>query len=409
MIPMVKGPSVEAKTPSNGGQWIGAWSASQVAAWETVDWDGGTSRKGFDNQTLRMIVHPNESGSAVRIRLSNEFGIKPLTFDKVTIADTQEGAEVVAGSVKSLTFNNNESVTIPKGEVVYSDPIPFEVTDGTDLTISVYVPSESGPTTWHNTSNQTTYISAEGDFTNEETGDAFTQSFDAWFWLSGVDVMTHSNKKSRVIVALGDSITDGYLSTLNENCRWTDVFNDRLDREIKNQTFSVLNQGISGNRILTDSPIFGEKALSRLERDVFSQTGVTDIILLEGINDIGHEPNVYDANEIIAGMKEIAEEAHERGIRIYAGTLTPFNGYDDGNYFSPEGEQTRQEVNQWIRNNDVFDGIIDFDSVLRDPSNPEKLLPAYDSGDHLHPNDLGLQVMAESIDLSIFKTPLSRK
>lgn len=409
MIPMVKGPSAEAKTLSNGGHWIGAWSASQVAAWETVDWDGGTSRKGFDNQTLRMIVHPNASGSAVRIRLSNEFGIKPLTFDKVTIADTKEGEEIVSGSVKSLTFNNSDSVTISKGEVVYSDPIPFEVTDGSDLTISVYVPGESGPTTWHNTSNQTTYISAEGEFTSEVTGDAYTQSFDAWFWLSGVDVLTQSNKKSRVIVALGDSITDGYLSTLNENRRWTDVFNDRLDREIKNQTFSVLNQGISGNRILTDSPIFGEKALSRLERDVFTQTGVTDIILLEGINDIGHEPHVYDANEIIAGMKEIAEQAHERGIRIYAGTLTPFNGYDDGNYFSPEGEQTRQEVNQWIRNNDVFDGVIDFDSVLRDPSNPEKLLPAYDSGDHLHPNDLGLQVMAESIDLSIFKKPLSRK
>lgn len=293
--------------------------------------------------------------------------------------------------------------------MVYSDPVPFDVKDGSDLTISVYVPGESGPTTWHNTSNQTTYISAQGDFTSEVTGDAFTQSFDAWFWLSGVDVMTQSNKKSRVIVALGDSITDGYLSTLNDNRRWTDVFNDRLDREIKNQTFSVLNQGISGNWILTDSPIFGEKALSRLERDVFSQTGVTDIILLEGINDIGHQPHVYDANEIIVGMKEIAEQAHERGIRIYAGTLTPFNGYDDGNYFSPEGEQTRQEVNHWIRNNDVFDGIIDFDSVLADPSNREKLLPAYDSGDHLHPNDLGLQVMAESIDLSIFERPLSRK
>ncbi|XKG66962.1 GDSL-type esterase/lipase family protein [Mesobacillus maritimus] len=151
--------------------------------------------------------------------------------------------------------------------------------------------------------------------------------------------------------------------------------------------------------------MFGEKALSRLERDVFSQTGVTDIILLEGINDIGHDPHVHNANKIIDGMKEIAEQAHERGLRIYAGTLTPFNAYDSGNYYTAEGEQTRQEVNKWIRNNHVFDGVIDFDRVLADPSNPEKLLPTYDSGDALHPNDLGLRVMAESIDLSIFEKP----
>lgn len=233
--------------------------------------------------------------------------------------------------------------------------------------------------------------------------------FDAWFWLSGVDVLTESNKKYRVIVALGDSITDGYLSTLNENRRWTDVLNDRLDKEINNQMFSVLNQGISGNRILTDSPIFGEKALSRLERDVFSQTGVTDLILLEGINDIGHLPHVHDANKIIAGIKEIAVQAHERGIRIYAGTLTPFNAYDEGNYFTEEGEQTRQKVNEWIRNNDVLDGFIDFDRAVAAPSNPQKILPTYDSGDHLHPNDLGLKMLAESIDLSIFKKPLNGK
>ncbi|WP_404328120.1 hypothetical protein [Mesobacillus maritimus] len=247
LIPSFKGESAGAETLGNGGHWIGAWSASQTAAWETVDWDGGVSREGYSNQTIRMIVHPNASGSAVRIRLSNEYGTKPLTFGKVTIAETKEGAEVIAGSVTPLTFNKKDAVTIPKGEVVYSDPIPFDVTDGTDLTVSVHLQGYSGPTTWHNTSNQTTYISAEGDYSREVSGSSFTQSFNAWFWLSGVDVLTETNKKSRVIVALGDSITDGYLSTLNENRRWTDVLNDRLDQEIKNQTFSVLNQGISGN------------------------------------------------------------------------------------------------------------------------------------------------------------------
>jgi lysophospholipase L1-like esterase len=400
-------PAVE-KSQGNSGHWIGAWSASQVAAWETVDWDAGTSRKGFNDQTVRMIVHPNASGQAVRIRLSNAFGKKPLTFGKATIADTKEGASVVAGSVRQLSFDGKQSVTIPAGEEIYSDPIPFEVTDGSDLTISVYLPAHSGPATWHPTSNRTTYFSGSGDFTGATNENAFTRSFDAWFWLSGVDVLTDSNKKSRVIVALGDSITDGYLSSLNENRRWTDVLNDRLDSEIKNQNFSVLNHGISGNKILTDSPIFGEKALSRLERDVFSQTGVTDILLLEGINDIGHEPHVYDADRIIEGIKEIADKAHQRGLRIYAGTLTPFKGYEEGVYYTEQGEATRQEVNAWVRNNSILDGFIDFDKTLADPQDPEKILPKYDSGDALHPNDLGLKTMGESIDLSIFAKTLSR-
>ncbi|MFS0637693.1 SGNH/GDSL hydrolase family protein [Mesobacillus foraminis] len=407
--PLDSAKSAAAKTPEKTGEWIGAWSASQTAAWETVDWDGGTSRKGFANQTIRMVIHPNASGSAVRIRLSNQFGTKPVTFGKVTVGATKKGAEAVPGSVKPLTFAGKQSVTIPKGEEVFSDPVPFEVHDGSDLTVSLYIHGESGPATWHNTSNSTTYISTQGDFAAESNDSAFTKSFDAWFWLSGVDVKKSNKKKSRVIVALGDSITDGYLSSLNENRRWTDVLNDRLDSEIKNQTFTVLNQGISGNRILSDSPIFGEKALARLDRDVFSQTGVTDLILLEGINDIGHEPHVHDADRIIEGIKEIAARAHERGINIYAGTLTPFKGYDEGVYYTEKGEQTRQEVNAWIRSSHMLDGFIDFDRALADPNDHEKLRKEYDSGDALHPNDLGLKVMAESIDLTIFEKPLNGK
>jgi hypothetical protein len=203
------------KTSGNSGHWIGAWSASQVAAWETVDWDAGTSRKGFNDQTVRMIVHPNASGQVVRIRLWNTFGQKPLTFGKATIANASKGANLVPGSVKQLSFGGKSSVTIPAGEEIYSDPIPFEVTDGSNLTISVYLPVESGPATWHPTSKQTTYFSDSGDYTGAINENAFAKSFDAWFWLSGVDVLKDSNKKSRVIVALGDSITDGYLSTLN--------------------------------------------------------------------------------------------------------------------------------------------------------------------------------------------------
>nr|WP_275580737.1 SGNH/GDSL hydrolase family protein [Aquibacillus albus] len=310
---------------------------------------------------------------------------------------------------KTLTFDQEQSVTIPPGEEIHSDPIPYQVTDGEDLTVSVNVSSETGPATWHWFSYQTTYISKEGDYTESNDEEAFSETVNSWFWLSGVDVKTESNKKSRVIVALGDSITDGYMSTVNANHRWTDFLNERLDEEISNQTFSVLNQGITGNRILADSPIFGEKALSRLDRDVFSQTGVTDVILYEGINDVGHQPHVFDADKIIFGMKEIASKAHDRGLRIYAATLTPFNAFtDDSNYYTDEGEATRQEVNKWIRNNDVFDGFFDFDKAIVDPSSPDKILPEYDSGDHLHPNDRGLEKLADSIDLSMFEKPLNR-
>lgn len=177
-----------AKKPEKTSEWIGAWSASQTAAWETVDWDGGTSRKGFANQTIRMVIHPNASGSAVRIRLSNQFGTKPITFGKVTVGHTKKGAEAVPGSVKPLTFAGKQSVTIPQGEEVFSDPVPFEVHDGSNLSISLYIHGESGPSTWHNTSNSTTYISGQGDFAAESNDSAFMKSFDAWFWLSGVDV-----------------------------------------------------------------------------------------------------------------------------------------------------------------------------------------------------------------------------
>lgn len=386
------------------GHWIGAWSASQTEAWTTVDWDGGFSQDGFENETIRMIVNPTASGKEVRIRLSNEFGEQPLTFEKVTVADTEEDAAVVADTVEQLTFNQSESVTIPAGEFVFSDPVPFHVTDGEDLTISIYIPGDSGPATWHNTANQQSYF-ADGDAASNTDGEGYENNSDSWFYLSGVDVLTEDSENPRTIVALGDSITDGDQSTLNANHRYTDFLNMRLNEELPSQTFSILNQGISGNRILTDSPIFGEKALDRLDRDVFSQTNVTDIILFEGINDIGHSDpyHVYDADLIIDGMKQIAAEAHEHGLNIYIGTLTPMNAFTgDPEYYTEEGEATRQEVNDWIRSQEVFDGMFDFDRVLRDPENPDKILPEYNSGDNLHPNDEGLKALADSIDLSVF-------
>lgn len=388
---------VQAAPSPNSHKWIGAWSASPQQPY-----DQGPSHEGFENQTIRFIVHPHLDGSAVRLKFANTFGNEPLKIGKVTVAKAKAGAEVENGTMTEVFFGGKYGTTIPVGAEAISDPVNIPVTYGEDLAVSVYFPEATGPTTWHRLSRQTSYVSTAGDHTDNTDASAFPTAIDAWFYLSAVDVQAEPSAKG-AIVTLGDSITDGHSSTANANHRWPDFLADRIQQQGKGKKYSVLNAGISGNKILRDSPIYGENALARLNRDVLNQSGVTHVILLEGINDIGHVPHTLDAEKIIAGMKQIADQVQAKGLNIFAGTLTPFKGTTIRNYYTEAGEETRQQVNEWIRTSGYFDGVIDFDQVLQDPNNPLYLNAAFDSGDHLHPNDAGYKAMADAVDLSLFK------
>jgi lysophospholipase L1-like esterase len=382
--------------PKQESRWIGTWATSPQAPW---------SDKGFTNQTVRMIIHPHLDGKKLRIRLSNTFGEKPLTFGKVHVAISNGNGKIVPGTDHQVTFDGSQSVTIPVGQEIKSDPVSLAVKSGQNLVISCYVPGDSGPATWHFNSNQDTYISDEGDHTADiGTSDYPSKTGNGWYWLDGVDVLADPSVKGAV-VALGDSITDGWKSTPNANHRWPDYLADRFNQEPVGKQMSVLNEGITGNRILSDSPNYGVKALDRLGRDAFNQTGVTDVILVEGINDIGQLPHTTDPQKIIDGMKQMIDQSHEHGLKIYGATISPCQGANIvyGDYYTPEGEKAREAVNSWIRTSGAFDGVIDFDKLLRDPNNPLMLNPKYDSGDHLHPSDEGYKAMADSINLSMLE------
>lgn len=375
--------------------WIGSWTASPEPPFAH-----GISRAGFSNRTVRLIVDPHMSGKSLRIRLSNTFGSKPLSFSEVHVAVSDGKANILPGTDHKVTFGGDSSVTIPAGAEAVSDPVPFHVTNGHELAVSVYLPGSSGPTTWHAQSKQTTYVSA-GNHTADSRGSSYKTRVNAWFWLDGIDVAANPSVKGAV-VTLGDSITNVGRSTLNANDRWPDFLARRFNQLPVTQRMSVLNAGISSNEILDRAPEGGVSALARVDRDVFSQTGVKDVILLEGINDIGHSPHTFDANQLISGMKQIITQAHAHGLKIYGGTLTPFKGTIYKGFYSAKGEKTREAVNHWIRTSHAFNGVIDFDKALRDPAHPLHLLPKYDSGDHLHPNDAGCKAMADAVDLSIF-------
>jgi lysophospholipase L1-like esterase len=374
--------------------WTGSWAAAPVAA------PSATADPNPDGNTYRDIVHLSLGGNAIRLRISNEFGAKPLTLASVHAAVSTGGATTQTGTDHVVTFGGTESVTIPVGAVIVSDPVPMPVKPFINLAVSLFVPTQPEATlTWHPLGMSTNYV-ASGNVASAPDLEGATK-VNSWYLLKGIDVDAGANTSA--IVTLGASITDGAQSTKDKNARWPDVLAARLQANKTTSNIGILNEGISGSRLLHD--IAGPSALSRLDRDVLAQPGAKYLIIAIGTNDIGRtffpqRPNeAITSDQLIWGYQQIVARAHARGIKVFAGTLNPFGG---AAYYNEAGEKMRQVVNSFFRTTKIFDGVIDFDQVTRDPAHPEAFLPAYDSGDHLHPNDAGYKAMADSIDLKLF-------
>ncbi len=388
-------------TSSLGGRWVATWTASPDRNIYP------TAPKNFPAATtIRQIVHTSVGGNQLRLRLSNEFGTAPVVVGPVHVALSAAGAKTVPNSDRTVTFGGNTTATLLAGAPLVSDPIDLPIAPLSDVAISLFLPNATALGTIHNYAAQTAYVSA-GDNTAAPDQPSPT-TYTSRFYVSAL--LVNAQNQPRTVVAFGDSITDGQNSTTDANKRWPDVLSRRLNSHGPWGAFAVLNQGIAGNRVLAD--LAGISALARYDRDVLSLPGVQWVILLEGINDIGFPggtlaPNspAVTADEIIRGYKQILVRSREHGIKVMGGTLTPFKGSEVPylNYWSSQKEATRQAVNQWIRTSGAFDAVVDFDAAVRDPANPQSLLPAYDSGDHLHPNDAGYAAMAGAVNLSTLR------
>jgi len=374
--------------------WVGTWAASPMSVPnDKVD-------VGAADQTLREIVHVSLGGSRVRVVFTNEFGTEPLTIGAAHMALRASGSEIQLPTANALTFNGQPSVTIPPGALALSDPASFNLPALTDVAISIFIPKQQiAQITQHSLGMQTNYV-VDGNHVGDKTLDA-PKEFVAWRFVKGIDVM--ASAASGAVVTLGDSITDGARSTPDTNGRWPNVLATRLQANKKTAKISVLNAGISGNRLLKE--VTGPSALARFDRDVLALSGVRYLIVLEGINDIGRTAQPVlpgdptTTTEILFALQQIIDRAHAHGIKVFGATLTPYQG---AKYDSPEGETMRTAENEFIRSG-KFDGVIDFDKATQDPANPKQFLPVNESGDHLHPANPGYKVMGDSIDLKMFE------
>ena len=388
-------------------KWVATWGASPFAF---LSFNNAPPPAPYKDQTVREIVRISVGGRLVRVRFSNEIGKTPLKIGAASIAVVDKGSAVKPGSLRKLTFGGVDSITIPAGAPALSDPVDLPVKALTELAISIYLPDTTPASTVH--MGREAYVSSAGDFTRATELPADAKKNTTMVFLTGVYVT--AVKRTGVIVALGDSITDGTNSTPYTFHNWPQQLSQRLQaKRGRYQHLAVVNEGIAGNQLLRDGA--GKSTLGRMDRDVFSTPGLQYIIVLIGINDIGAggmqfpgtkgppPPNRTPA-ELIAGYQQLIARAHSMSppVKIYGATLTPFQGTFKG-YYTPEKEPVRLAVNKWIRTSGAFDGVIDFDKVVQDPNNPMIFAKEYNSGDSLHPNDAGYHKMAESINLNLFK------
>ncbi|MGA8437764.1 MAG: SGNH/GDSL hydrolase family protein [Candidatus Sulfotelmatobacter sp.] len=353
-------------------------------------------------------------GSHIRIRLSNEYGSSPLVVGSVTVAEPKDPASIKPGSIRAVTFAGKNSITIPAGAPAMSDPVAFTVAYGAEISLSLYFPKRVTTPTWHALALKRAFLSGPGDHTHDEKIQGGIEASSSIFVTA---VLVPARSSRRVIVAFGDSIVDGDGSTAESDRTWPSDLIRRLSKTPDSSRPAVVNEGIAGNRLLGNGPIasLGVSALARFDRDALSTLGVTHIVLLEGINDIGFpgaklgelsladSADVRSAEDLIGAYQQLIARAHTHGIKLIGSTMTPCEGVDILGYYSDAKETSRQAVNQWIRNSGAFDGVIDFDAVLRDPDHPSRLLPRFASEDHLHPNDAGYQAMVDAIDLALFQ------
>ncbi|MEU6534531.1 SGNH/GDSL hydrolase family protein [Streptomyces sp. NPDC047000] len=381
-------------------------AAARVPAW-TGSWETGVSGTTAlpPGAAVRNAVHLTVGGTAVRVRLSNRLGTEPLRLDEVTVARQRPGRPgspaAVPGSLRAVTFRGERTAVLPSGADAVSDPVRLTVAAGADLLVTVRPHPGSGPATYHRDALRTGFVAPYGTGTGtaaEEAGTAYTAVTGSWYYVTGVDVRT--THAAGTVVALGDSLTDGIGTTPDTDHRWPDLLAARLRDLPPQRRLGVLNAGISGNRLLRDGT--GPSALSRLTADALTRTGVRVLVVFEGINDIKGSPAATDAEAFVRAYRTLVTRAHRRGVRVVGVTLTPFGGH---RAYTPAREAVRQSVNTLIRGGEIFDAVLDFDAVVRDPDRPWRIRPDYDCGDHLHLGDAGTRALADAVDLAELTVP----
>jgi lysophospholipase L1-like esterase len=382
-------------------RWLGSWGASPAPPMAATTTDPRFATPSFSNQTVVQIVRLSAGGPRLRLRLTNEYGARALAVGAARVALVGPDGRVLPGSDRAVEFSGGRTATIPPGAPLISDPLALPTAALSRLRVSLFLPGDTGGCTCHMGGQELVQVSPPGDFTGRPlptpAGPAQYRAF-----LSGVEVETAA-PAGPVVVAFGDSITDGYQSSLGTNHRWPDRLAERLAARYPGRAAAVVNAGIGGNRVLSDGviAIFGQSALTRFDRDVLSVPGATHVIILEGVNDLGASKTAPPgAESLISGYRQLIARAHAHGLKVLGATILPYGG---AGYFGAPGEAVRQQVNRWIRTGREFDGVIDLDAAIRDPARPERMRADLQSGDWLHPNDAGYRVMGEAIDLSVLR------